>query len=110
MTPEEEEDVELAPGMPVRNEKGEELGTLAGLLIEEEEEGPEFLVLTAAGKERLVPFEAARRVDDGALVVDVPVDVVANFPTVREEEDPTDAEVELAYQVYDQSLAERDAA
>jgi len=96
----EEVEVELDEGMPVENEEGDELGTLAGLLVEEDEEDAEFLLVATAAGERLVPFEAVLGVGDGKLVLDVRKEDLPRFPQVQGE-GPTDAEMELAYAVYD---------
>jgi hypothetical protein len=108
MTGDEEEGAALAEGMPVRSEDGVPLGRLAALLIEEDEEEAEFFVLEAGGVERLVPYEAILGVDDGALVVDVPVENVGRFPPVKPDAEPSDEEMQLAYEVFDEGAAGRD--
>lgn len=102
----DEEDVALDEGMPVTNSEGEELGTLGGLLIEEEEDEAEFLLLRTGEAERLVPFEAILGVGDGNLVLDIPLENVARFPLVREGTDPTSAEMEQAYRVFDEGASD----
>ena len=88
--------------MPVATEDGASLGTLSALLVAEEEDEAEFLLVAHAGAERLVPFEAVLGVGDGSLVLDVPSpEILAKFPLIRAQADPTDDEMELAYQVYD---------
>lgn len=102
----EGEEVDLREGMPVATEEGASLGTLAALLVAEEEEEAEFLLIEHDGAERLVPFEAVLGVGDGNLVLDVPSPaILAEFPRIRSQADPTDAEMELAYQVYDEHAA-----
>ncbi len=100
----EGEEVDLREGMPVATEGGASLGTLSALLVAEEEDEAEFLLIAHAGKERLVPFEAVLGVGDGSLVLDVPSpDILAKFPHIRDQADPTEDEMELAYQVYDEN-------
>lgn len=90
--------------MPVATEEGAPLGKLSALLVAEEEEEAEFLLVEHDGAERLVPFEAVLGVGDGALVLDVPTpDILAKFPRIRDQAEPTDDEMELAYQVYDEN-------
>lgn len=102
MDPEGDE-VDLHEGMPVATEEGAALGKLAALLVGEEEEEAEFLLVDANGQERLIPFEAVLGVGDGKLVLDVPsVDVFGKFPAIRANAEPTEAEMELAYEVYDE--------
>ena len=92
--------------MPVATEEGASLGKLSALLVAEEEEEAEFILVEHNGAERLVPFEAVLGVGDGSLVLDVPTpDVLAKFPRIRDQADPTDAEMELAYKVYDENAA-----
>lgn len=98
----EEEEVELNEGMPVRNEEGEELGSLSGMLIAEDEEEAEFVLVTLGTADRLVPYEAVVGVADGALLLDVPAKAMELFPAMRAEMEPTDDEIDLAYQVYDE--------
>lgn len=102
----DEDEVALDEGMPVTNQEGEDLGTLGGLLIEEEEEEAEFILLRTGEKERLVPFEAILGVGDGSLVLDVPAANVDRFPLVREGSDPSNAEMEQAYRVFDEGASE----
>ena len=103
---EEGEEVDLHEGMPVATEEGADLGKLAALLVAEDEEEAEFIVIAHGGKEHLVPFEAVLGVGDGNLVLDVPSpQVLAKFPAIRPNADPSDAEMELAYQVYDEHAA-----
>lgn len=102
---EEDDEVALSEGMPIKNEAGEDLGTLGALLVAEEEDQAEFLILRRGATERLVPFEAVLGVGDGELLLDVPVANVDRFPALRKDEDPTEAEMELAYQVYDEGAA-----
>lgn len=99
----EEEEVDLREGMQVSNEDGEELGTLSALLVEDEEEEAEFFLLKSGNDERLIPFEAVLGVGDGALVVDVTRDVLPRYPLVKPGAEPTDADVERAYDVYDET-------
>lgn len=98
-----EEEVDLREGMPVSNEEGEELGTLAALLVEEDDEEAEFFLLRSGNDERLIPFEAVLGVGDGSLVIDVTRDVLARYPVVKPGGDPTDADIERAYDVYDET-------
>lgn len=105
----DDEEVQLAEGMPVENADGEKLGTLGALLIEEGEEDAEFLVLRAGDADRLVPFEAVMGVGDGALVLDVPAAALARFPEVRADADPTEDEMQRAYEVFDEGAAGEDA-
>ncbi|HET6403314.1 MAG TPA: PRC-barrel domain-containing protein [Candidatus Thermoplasmatota archaeon] len=100
---EEEEEVDLREGMQVSNEDGEELGTLAALLVEEDEEDAEFFLLKSGAEERLIPFEAVLGVGDGALVIDVTREVLERYPLVKPGTEPTDADVERAYEVYDET-------
>lgn len=106
----EEEEVALDEGMPVKNEEGEDLGTLGVLLIDEgdEDENPEFLLLRVGAVDRLVPFEAVLGVGDGNLVLDVPVENVPRFPALQEGADPTPDEMELAYKIYDEGSTASD--
>lgn len=102
MEPEGDE-VDLHEGMPVATEEGVVLGKLAALLVGEEEEEAEFLLVEQAGAERLIPFEAVLGVGDGNLVLDVPsADVFAKFPKIRPQAEPTEDEMEMAYDVYDE--------
>ena len=102
----DEEEVDLREGMPVANEEGASLGKLAALLVAEEEEEAEFLLVQHQGTERLVPFEAVLGVGDGNLVLDVPsAEVLAQFPKIRDGAEPTEDEMELSYQVYDENAA-----
>lgn len=106
---EEGEEVDLREGMPVATEEGASLGKLSALLVAEEEDEAEFLLIDHNGAERLVPFEAVLGVGDGSLVLDVPTpEILAKFPRIRDQADPTDAEMELAYQVYDENAAYAD--
>lgn len=104
----DEGEVALDEGMPVTNVDGADLGTLGALLIEEDEEEAEFLVLRTGDVERLVPFEAVLGVGDGSLVLDVPEENVTRFPVLREGSEPTSAEMEQAYRVYDEGASEDD--
>lgn len=107
----EGEEVDLREGMPVATEEGASLGKLAALLVAEEEDEAEFLIVEHDGAERLVPFEAVLGVGDGSLVLDVPTpEILAKFPRIRSQADPTDDEMELAYQVYDEHAAYADDA
>lgn len=105
---EEEDEVALDEGMPVKNQEGQDLGTLGALLVEEEEDQAEFLILRTGDVERLLPFEAVLGVGDGTLVLDVPAQNVTRFPIVREGTDPTSAEMELAYRVFDEGASDND--
>lgn len=102
------EEVALEEGMPVENGEGVKLGELGALLVEEEEDEAEFIILRAGGVDRLVPFEAVLGVGDGALVVDIPAANLARFPPVRPNIEPTDAELQLAYEVFDSGASESD--
>jgi hypothetical protein len=104
----EDEEVELKEGMPVENEAGEALGKLGGLLVAEDEEEAEFLVLAADGAERLIPFEAVLGVGDGNLVLDTPRAALVKYPKMKGGADPTEAEMELAYTVYDEHAQHAD--
>jgi hypothetical protein len=103
---EEMEDVPLEEGMPVENADGEKLGELGALLVEEDEDEAEFLVLRAAGADRLVPFAAVLGVGDGSLVLDVPADNVAKFPRLAPDAEPTEAQMDAAYEVFDSGASE----
>jgi len=103
-------EVALDEGMPVTNPEGEDLGTLGALLIEEEEEEAEFIILRTGDQERLVPFEAVLGVGDGSLVLDVPAANVERFPVLREGAEPTSAEMELAYKVFDEGASDDEDA
>lgn len=96
------EEVDLQQGMPVGNEAGEALGKLSALLVGDEDEDAEFLVLERGGSEHLVPFEAVLGVGDGTLLLDVPASAVEKFPRVQGDADPSDADIEKAYAVYDE--------
>lgn len=98
-----EEEVDLHEGMPIANEEGEPLGTLAALLVEDEEEDAEFFIIRAGADERLVPFDAVLGVGDGSLVVDIAADVLARYPIVKPGSEPTDSDIERAYDVYDET-------
>ena len=109
MDHEEGEEVDLREGMPVATEEGASLGTLSALLVAEEEEEAEFILIAHQGAERLVPFEAVLGVGDGNLVLDVPTpEILGKFPRIRDQADPTDDEMELAYKVYDENAAYAD--
>lgn len=99
-------EVPLEEGMPIENGDGEKLGQLGALLVEEDEDEAEFLILKAGGVDRLVPFEAVLGVGDGSLVLDIPAANVARFPAVRSDKEPTDADMELAYEVFDSGASE----
>ena len=99
----DEEEVDLREGMQVANEDGEELGTLSALLVEDEEEEAEFFLLKSGNDERLIPFDAVLGVGDGALVIDVTRDVLARYPVVKPGAEPSDADIERAYDVYDET-------
>jgi hypothetical protein len=99
----EEEDVDLREGMPVTNEAGESLGTLAALLVADDEEEAEFLLLKAGSADRLVPFEAVLGVGDGDLILDVPLAAVEKFPAIKTDAEPTEAEMDRAYDVFDEN-------
>lgn len=105
---EDEDEVALDEGMPVTNPDGADLGTLGALLVEEEEEEAEFILLRTGDVERLVPFEAVLGVGDGSLVLDVPAENVTRFPVMREGAEPTGAEMELAYRVFDEGASDGD--
>lgn len=99
----DEEEVDLREGMKVASEDGDELGTLAALLVEEDDEEAEFFLVKAGADERLIPFDAVLGVGDGALVIDVTPDVLARYPAVKPGSEPSDADVERAYDVYDET-------
>ena len=99
----DEEEVDLREGMKIANEDGEELGTLAALLVEEGDEEAEFFLLKAGNDERLIPFDAVLGVGDGALLIDVTRDVLGRYPVVKPGSEPTDADVEKAYDVYEET-------
>ncbi len=107
MEPDAEEEVELQEGMPVSNEDGEALGTLAGMLVEEDEDEEEaeaeFVIVSHGGADRLVPYEAILGVGDGSLLLNVPAKAMDKFPKLRADTNPTEAETELAYHVYDEN-------
>ncbi|MFA5862059.1 MAG: PRC-barrel domain-containing protein [Candidatus Thermoplasmatota archaeon] len=100
-----EEEVSLSEGMPIENEEGIALGKLSALLVEEDAEEAEFFLLESQGVERLLPFEAILGVGDGMLIVDVPAANVQRFPPMRPEIEPTEAEMELAYEVFDEGAS-----
>lgn len=100
---EDQEEVDLREGMPVASEDGDELGTLAALLVEEDDEEAEFFLLKNGNDERLIPFEAVLGVGDGALVVDVTPAVLPRYPPIKSGAEPTDDDVERAYDVYDET-------
>lgn len=100
-------EVDLHEGMPIQTEEGDDLGTLAALLIPEEEEEAEFLLLRRASGDYLVPFEAIAGVGDGAIIMDLPADVIERFPRLAPDQEPTEQQVEAAYDLYD-SLVEPD--
>jgi len=102
----EGEEVDLREGMDVSNEDGEALGTLAALLVEEDEEEAEFLLLKTGSGERLVPFDVVVGVGDGALVLDVTTEVLERYPLVKSGSEPSDEEIERAYEVYDETAGE----
>lgn len=99
----DEEEVDLREGMRIASEEGDELGTLAALLVEEDDEEAEFLLLKTGNDERLIPFDAVLGVGDGALVLDVTRDVLDRYPVIKSGGEPTDADVERAYDVYDET-------
>lgn len=99
----DEEQVELKEGMQVSNEDGDELGILSALLVEDDDEDAEFFLLKAGDKEHLIPFEAVLGVGDGALVVDITQDVLGKYPVVKPGSEPSDADIEKAYDVYDET-------
>lgn len=98
----EEEEIPLQEGMPVVNPDGEELGQLGALLVEEDADEAEFLILKAGGFDRLLPFDAVLGVGDGSLVLDVPGESVALYPALRAEEDPTEAQMQASYDVFEE--------
>lgn len=99
----EEEEVDLREGMPIADEEGAPLGTLAALLVEDDEEEAEFFLIKTGADERLVPFDAVLGVADGALVVDVTTDVLDRYPLVKPGSEPSDGDIERAYDVYDET-------
>lgn len=99
----DEEEVDLREGMPVSNEAGEKLGTLAALLVADDEEDAEFLLLKAGDADRLIPFEAVLGVGDGDLILDVPADALGHFPKIAPDQDPTDEQMDKAYEVFDEN-------
>jgi len=104
----EGDEVPLSEGMPVENEDGIALGRLSALLVEEDEEQAEFFLLDAKGTERLVPFEAILGVGDGVLIVDIPAENVDRFPKLAKDAEPTDDEMQLAYDVFDSGASDSD--
>lgn len=108
MSDDDGDEVPLSEGMPVENEEGAALGKLSALLVEEEDEDAEFLLLGANGADHLVPFEAIRGVDDGTLILDVPAANVSRFPKLKADAEPTQAEMDLAYEVYDEGATDAD--
>lgn len=98
----EDEEVDLREGMPVTNEAGETLGSLAALLVAEDEEEAEFLLLKTGTEDRLIPFEAVLGVGDGDLILDVPLAALVQFPAIKPDEEPTEAQMEKAYDVFDE--------
>lgn len=111
----DEEGVALDEGMPVTNEEGESLGTLAAVLIPEgeeemddEDDSERFLLVRADGVDRLVPFESVLGVGDGSLVLDVPAKNMGKFPALQAEADPTPAQMEQAYRVFDEGATDPD--
>ena len=108
MAADEEEQVELHEGMQVSNEEGDELGVLSALLVEDEEEDAEFFLLKAGASERLIPFDAVLGVGDGALLVDISKAALEQYPSIKPGSEPTDADVERAYEVYDETGAYSD--
>lgn len=97
------EEVDLHEGMQVSNEAGEELGTLSALLLEEDEEDAEFFLLKTGQDERLIPFEAVLGVGDGSLVIDVLQAVLDRYPMVKPGSEPSEEDIERAYDVYDET-------
>jgi hypothetical protein len=106
----DESEIELHEGMQVSNEDGDELGTLSALLVEDEEEDAEFFLLKAGATEHLVPFDAVIGIGDGALVVDIAKDVLSRYPAVKPGSEPSDADIEKAYDVYDETSSYSDDA
>lgn len=99
----DDEEVDLREGMKVASEDGDDLGTLAALLVEDEADEAEFILLKTGADERLIPFDAVLGVGDGALVLDVTREVLAQYPAVKPGSEPTDADIERAYDVYDET-------
>lgn len=89
--------------MQVSNEEGEELGTLSAMLVEDKDEDAEFFLLKTGNHERLIPFEAVLGIGDGALLVDITKDVLEQYPSIKSGAEPTDADIEKAYDVYDET-------
>ena len=99
----EEEEVDLHEGMPISNEEGEDLGTLSALLVEDEEEDAEFFLVKLGNEERLLPFDAVLGVGDGQLIVDATLDGLARYPLVKAGTEPSDDDIEKAYDVYEET-------
>lgn len=111
----DEEEVALDEGMPVTNEDGESLGTLTAVLIPEgeedmddEDDSERFLLVHAGGADRLVPFESVLGVGDGNLVIDVPAANIGKFPALAAEANPTPAQMEQSYRVFDEGATDPD--
>jgi len=100
---EDDEEVDLHEGMPVSNEEGEELGTLSALLVEDDEEDAEFFLVKLGSEERLLPFDAVLGVGDGNLIVDVSREVLPRYPLVKSGAEPSDDDIEKAYDVYEET-------
>ncbi len=99
----EEQEVELSEGMPVKNEAGDVLGKLAGLLVaDDDQDDAEFVLVNDGTVERLIPYDAIIGVGDGNLLLDVPALAMAKFPKMRPDIEPTDAEIDLSYAVFDE--------
>ena len=89
----------LNAGMPVVGADGTGLGTLQSVLVDEETEEAGFIVVNAKDVDRLVPFEAVLDVEDGNVILDIPADTLHQLPEMKDDRDPTDAEIELAYRL-----------
>lgn len=101
----EGDEVDLKEGMPIANEDGERLGTLAALLVADDEEDAEFFLVRDGANEHLVPFDAVLGVGEGDLVVDVPKEALSRYPKIKSGVEPTDAEIDLAYDVYEDTAS-----
>jgi sporulation protein YlmC with PRC-barrel domain len=99
----DEEQVELKEGMQVSNEDGEELGILSALLVEDDNEDAEFFLLKAGAKEHLIPFDAVLGIGDGALVVDITSEVLGQYPVMAPGSEPSNADIDKAYDVYEET-------
>lgn len=91
--------LDIEEGMPVQSEDGDDLGTLASVLVDDETEEVAFFTLATPEGEALVPFEAVLGIEEGRLVLDATPDQIEDLPRVVPHRDPTDAEIDLAYRI-----------